>query len=304
MTTTNAGERIAFIGLGTMGQPMARRLAEAGHALSLFDIDEAVVQRLAQEFGATAAASPVEAAKGASIVITMLPSSKEVDATILGVAGAPGVPGAPGVLSVLAPGSFVIDMSSSDPMRTRALAETVAKAGSTLVDAPVSGAVRRARDCTLSIMIGGAEASLERLRPVLSAMGTQIFHVGADGAGHAMKALNNYVSAAALVATVEALHVGEKFGIDPAVMTKVLNASTGKNNTTENKVAQFMLSGKYDSGFLLALMAKDVGIAIGLAETLGIDAPMGHVCADLWREAAAGSPRTTDHTEMYHLLRD
>jgi 3-hydroxyisobutyrate dehydrogenase len=298
VTTTNAGERIAFIGLGTMGQPMARRLAEAGHALSLFDIDAALAQRLAQEFGATAAASPVEAARGASIVITMLPSSKEVDATILGVAGAPGV------VSVLAPGSFVIDMSSSDPMRTRALADAVAKTGSTLVDAPVSGAVRRARDGSLSIMFGGAEAALERLRPVLSAMGTQIFHVGAEGAGHAMKALNNYVSAAGLVAAVEALHVGEKFGIDPAVMTKVFNASTGKNNTTENKVAQFMLSGKYDSGFLLALMAKDVGIAIGLADTLGIDAPLGHVCADLWREAASTSPRTTDHTEMYHLLRD
>lgn len=298
MAATNTGERIAFIGLGTMGQPMARRLAEAGFALSVFDIDVAVTQRLAQEFGATAAASPAEAATGASVVITMLPSSKEVDATILGADGAPGV------LSVLAPGSFVIDMSSSDPMRTRALSEAVAKAGSTLVDAPVSGAVRRARDGSLSIMFGGTDAALERLRPVLSPMGTQIFHVGAAGAGHAMKALNNYVSAAALVATVEALHVGEKFGIDPAVMTRVFNASTGRNNTTENKVAQFMLSGKYDSGFLLALMAKDVGIAIGLADTMGVGAPLGHVCADLWRDAAAGSPRTTDHTEMYRLLRD
>jgi 3-hydroxyisobutyrate dehydrogenase len=290
-------DRIAFIGLGTMGEPMVRQLALAGITPSVFDLNVEAATRIAQDIGATAATSANDAARGADIVITMLPSSKEVDATVLGADGKSGV------LSVLDKGAIVIDMSSSDPMRTRDLANVAAASGITFVDAPVSGAVRRARDGTLSIMFGGDAAVLERVRPVLAAMGKQIFHVGAAGAGHAMKALNNYVSAAGLVAAVEALHVGEKFGIDPAVMTQVLNASTGKNNTTEHKVAQFMLSGTYASGFFLGLMAKDVGIAVGLAEQLGVQADLGQVCAKQWREAAAKSERTTDHTEMYRILK-
>jgi 3-hydroxyisobutyrate dehydrogenase len=125
--------------------------------------------------------------------------------------------------------------------------------------------------------------------------------VGEVGNGHAMKALNNFVSAAGLVAAVEALHIGEKFGLDPAVMNRILNVSTGKNNTTEKKVEQFMLSGAFDSGFGLALMAKDVGIAIQLAEQLGVPALQGHVCYELWRKAAQEN-RAADHTEMYRLL--
>lgn len=290
-------DRIAFIGLGTMGEPMVRQLVLAGHTPALYDLNGEAAARVGRDIGAPVATSAIEAARGADIVITMLPSSKEVDTTVLGADGTSGV------FSVLGKGAIVIDMSSSDPMRTRDLANVAAASGITLVDAPVSGAVRRARDGTLSIMFGGDAAVLERVRPMLAAMGKQIFHVGAAGAGHAMKALNNYVSAAGLVAAVEALHVGEKFGIDPAVMTQVLNASTGRNNTTEHKVAQFMLSGTYASGFFLGLMAKDVGIAIGLAEQLGVQADLGQVCAKQWRDAAAKSERTTDHTEMYRILK-
>ncbi len=296
MSGSDAKLSVAFIGLGTMGHPMARRLAEARHRLTVFDIAGPVAQAFATEFGATAAADPAEAASGAQFVILMLPSSKEVGETVLGSDGKPGL------LSRLAPGAIVIDMSSSDPIRTRELAQAVSDAGFSLVDAPVSGAVRRARDGTLSIMFGGPDDALARCRPLLERMGSAIFHVGAVGAGHAMKALNNYVSAAGLVATVEALHVGEKFGVRPEVMTQVLNASTGKNNTTEHKVAQFMLSGTYASGFLLRLMAKDVGIAMGLADHLGVPAELGHRCAELWKWAASNAPAAADHTEMYRLL--
>ena len=288
--------RVAFIGLGTMGHPMATRIAGAGYPLAVHDVRQDVAVEVARSLAARHAVSPADAARDAGFVITMLPSSREVEAAVLGLGGTPGV------LATARPGTLLLDMSSSDPVRTRVLSQTVLEAGCTLVDAPVSGAVRRARDGTLSIMFGGSEEALEACRPVLSCMGSAIFQVGATGTGHAMKALNNYVSAAGLLATVEALHVGRRFGIDPRVMTQVLNASTGRNNTTENKVEAFMLSGSFASGFLLELMAKDVGIARDLAAGLGVAAPVADLCSELWRKAAAGEGRGADHTAMYRLL--
>ncbi|MEI7969659.1 MAG: NAD(P)-dependent oxidoreductase [Betaproteobacteria bacterium] len=296
MSGTQPLQTVGFIGLGAMGYPMAKQLAAAGHSLRVVDANPSTAQRFADECAAVVEATPAGAARS-GVVITMLPSSAEVETVILGS------PDRPGVLAGLAPGGLVIDMSSSDPMRTRELARAVQAAGSMMVDAPVSGSVRRARDGSLAIMFGGAVDELERCRPVLSRMGSAIFHVGQVGAGHAMKALNNYVSAAGLVAAVEALRVGERFGIDPRVMTEVLNASTGRNNTTENKISQFMLSGTYASGFLLRLMAKDVGIAVALADALGVDAPLGHTCSDLWNGAARECDPAADHTEMYRLGR-
>lgn len=296
MPADSSKPAVAFIGLGAMGYPMAARVAAAGHPLFVFDVAPGVASRFASEFSATATATAADAAAGAEFVITMLPSSKEVEATVLGA------PGVPAVADRLRPGAMVVDMSSSEPMRTRTLAETLAKQGFTLVDAPVSGGVKKAKDGSLAIMVGGSEAALARCKPLLETMGTKIFHTGAIGSGHAMKALNNYVSAAGLVAAVEALHIGERFGLDPAVMTRILNASTGKNNTTENKIESFMLSGAYNSGFGLGLMSKDVGIAVRLAEALDVPARLGHACDDLWREANERK-KGADHTEMYHLLK-
>jgi len=288
---TRVNTTVAFIGLGAMGFPMAARLVAAGHALRVFDIAPATAARFADAHAASACSSPAQALRDADVVITMLPSSKEVESTLL----------AAEATAALRRGTLVIDMSSSEPMRTRALALKLAEQGVALVDAPVSGGVKKARDGSLAIMFGGSEPQLAQCTPLLSAMGTKIFRTGEVGSGHAMKALNNFVSAAGLVAAVEALHVGAKFGLDPAVMNTILNASTGRNNTTENKVEQFMLSGKYDSGFGLALMEKDVGIAVKLAEALGVPVLQGHVCHDLWAEAAR-QEKGADHTEMYRLL--
>ncbi len=282
---------VAFIGLGAMGFPMAARLAAAGHTLRVFDIAPGTTARFADEHGASACASPAQALSGADVAITMLPSSNEVEATLL----------AEEARAAMRIGITIVDMSSSEPLRTRALAQTLAARDATLVDAPVSGGVKKARDGSLAIMFGGTEAQLARCTPFLSAMGTKIFRTGEVGSGHAMKALNNFVSAAGLVAAVEALHVGEKFGLDPHVMTRILNASTGKNNTTENKVEQFMLPEKFDSGFGLALMEKDVGIAVKLADALGVAVRQGRLCHELWAEDARRS-KGEDHTEMYRLL--
>lgn len=282
---------VAFIGLGQMGRPMAALLARAGYPLRLCDANREAAEAVAAG-SATACASAAEAARGAAILITMLPDGKIVRDVLLGAGRA---------ADALERGAVVIDMSSSDAVGTRELGQALAAKGLTLIDAPVSGGVKKAIDGTLSIMAGGDATTIERVRPVLEKMGSRIFLTGPLGSGHAMKALNNYVSAAGLAAAAEALVVGERFGLDPAAMTDILNASTGRNNTTEVKVKQFMLSGAYNSGFSLGLMAKDLATAASLADAVGVAAPFAHQCADLWREASKELGGGADHTEMYRF---
>ena len=152
-------------------------------------------------------------------------------------------------------------------------------------------------------MAGGEAAVIDAVEPVLSRMGRVVFRTGPLGSGHAMKALNNYVSGAGFVAAIEALRVGEAFGLDPAVMTDVLNASTGRNNSTETKVKQLVLSESYASGFSLGLMAKDIRTAERLAAAIGIEACLAERCAALWDEAAAALGPSADHTEIARHLR-
>jgi 3-hydroxyisobutyrate dehydrogenase len=290
---SSTGQTIGFVGLGMMGRPMAARLHAAGHSLAVYDISPEARAAFVSDYPGTVDAAGLDGLAGASVVILMLPNSDVVDATVLG---------ARGLADVLGAGSTIIDMSSSEPLRSQALAKAIAGRGIRFLDAPVSGGVRRAVDGTLAIMCGGDPEVFEAHRSLLAAMGRTITHVGPVGAGHAMKALNNYVSAAGLVATVEALHVGARFGLDPEVMTDVLNSSTGRNNTTEVKVKPFMLSGKFDSGFALRLMAKDLGIAMGLGSAIGEPMRLGEEVLQIWRDAAEKLPASADHTEMYRFL--
>jgi 3-hydroxyisobutyrate dehydrogenase len=271
-----AGQRIGFIGLGRMGGPMARNLVAAGAAVAGWDLDPAA------RAGFGDAGSAAEAASGAGIVVTMLPDGKAV-AAALDAAG-------------IAPGTLVIDMSSCAPDDVRANAATMAARGAALIDAPVSGGVKKAVTGELSILVGGEEAQIARARPVLEAMGSRIFACGPVGSGAAMKALNNLLSAAGLAATVEVLQIGAASGLNPATMVDVLNASTGRNNTTEAKVKPFMLSGRYDSGFAMDLMVKDIGIGLDLAE--GLDTPLSALTVARWRAALAALGHGTDHTEL------
>ena len=279
---------IAFIGLGHMGRPMAARLAAAGYALRVYD--KAARARLA---GAIVCGSPAEAASGAQVLVTMLPDGKAVRAALLGRNGA---------AAALQRGCAVIDMSSSDPVATRKLGAELASRGIDLLDAPVSGRVDGARAGTLTIMAGGKAAKLRKVRPVLDVLGKKIFHAGPLGAGHAVKALNNYIAAAGTIAAFEAVIVGRAFGLDPALMTEIFNASAGRNSTTENKVKQHVLSGAFASGFALALMAKDVGIAADLARSLGVNVPLTRKTRDLWRAAGKRLSSGADHTEIYRYL--
>jgi 3-hydroxyisobutyrate dehydrogenase len=280
---------VAVIGLGNMGVPMGACLIKAGYTVTGFDLLEPARQRFAAA-GGRAANDIAGAVAAADVVIMLLPNGKIVRDAV----------------SAMRPhlrrGTVLMDMSSSDPIGTRSLGEELIAVGTAFIDAPVSGGVRRAVNGTLAIMVGGEGATIDRVAPLLSAMGSSIFRTGALGSGHAMKALNNYVSAAGLVAAVEALQVGRKFGLDPALMADILNVSSGKNNTTELKLKQFIISETFDDGFPLRLMAKDVRTADDMAHALGIATPLADLCARLWDAAARELNEKANHTEMIRYM--
>jgi len=278
---------IGFVGLGAMGRPMAGHIARAGHQLTVFDADAAAAERLAGDVTVSIARGR-EDFSNTEVLVTMLPNGAIVREVLLG---------SPGIASVMPRGALVIDMSSSEPEGTRTLGATLAQMGLELVDAPVSGGVPRASDGSLTIMIGGEAPTIARARPVLELMGKRLFEVGALGAGHAMKALNNYVSAAAFEATSEALLIGKRFGIDPTQFIDILNVSTGRNFHSELSMKGNVIAGRHAAGFLLALAAKDVRIAAGLATAMKIRAPMLELNAAQMSAASQALGPKADVTE-------
>jgi 3-hydroxyisobutyrate dehydrogenase len=285
--------RIGFIGLGRMGHPMARNLARAGYGLVAHDVDHNALNRAREAIGAEVPGSLKAMASRCEAVITMLPDGDAVRAVVLGPGGAGDC-----LLAGFPNGSVLIDMSSSSPLGTRELGARLAERGVAMLDAPVSGGVRKARDATLSIMVGGDAHSIARCRPILEAMGRQIFLTGSLGSGHAMKAINNYVSAAGLVAAAEGVLAAQRFGLDPGNVVDILNASTGMNNSTLNKFHQFILSRAFDSGFSLELMVKDLKTALEVARSTGSPAPLAEACLEAWTEAQAALGPGLDHTAV------
>ncbi len=278
--------RIGFIGIGNMGWPMAANLHKAGFEVVVADVAPGRAAQFARDIGGRAATGAADAANGAEAVITILPTSAEVAAVV----GA--------MKPMLAPGALVIEMSSGAPGVTRTLAGELAAGGIALIDAPVSGGVPRAERGDLAILAGGAAADLERAAPVLRAMGTSVHHCGDVGAGQAMKALNNLVSAGGFLIGIEALLIGQKFGLDPALMVDVLNASTGMSNSTQKKFKQFVLSRRFDAGFGLDLMAKDLSIALDVGRASGTPTPFAALCREMWASAAAMLGPGQDHTAL------
>lgn len=283
---------IGFVGLGQMGLPMLTNLSAKGRAIRVFDLGEAARANAAMLANVQVAASILELVRQTDILILMLPDSSIVDRLLWD----------DGVADALRPGSLIVDMGSSHPMNTRANAQRLAALGVGLVDAPVSGGVKRAVAATLSIMIGGEAADVEKVRPILADLGTTLVHVGASGSGHAIKALNNFVSASGMAATCEALAAAKRFGIDPSVANRVFNSSTGKNNTTEYKVDAFMLSGRFDSGFAMSLMCKDLRTARSLMKAIDAKHAFADCCTRLWESAESALPRGADHTALYRYI--
>jgi 3-hydroxyisobutyrate dehydrogenase len=285
--------RVGFVGIGNMGWPMARNILSAGHTLSVFDVDLARAQKFAAEVGGTAAASPAALGSAADVVVTMLPSGKEVRDIVLGDNG---------LAATLAKGAVIVDMSSSNPVGTRELGQALAARGIVVIDAPVSGLVTKAESGTLTIMIGADdEAALAKATAVLDCLGERLIRIGPLGAGHAMKALNNFVGAAAFTATAEALIVGKRFGLDPAIMTEVLSVSTGRNFHVDMSFPHHVLTRKFATGFTLGLLAKDVGIAADLSAAVDANTPLMSLVTGLLAEGRDAVGGDQDNTAVIKL---
>ncbi|MBP0465836.1 NAD(P)-dependent oxidoreductase [Roseomonas sp. PWR1] len=282
-------KRIAFAGIGNMGWPMAANLVKAGFEVTVCDAVPGRADSFAAETGAKAAATPAEAAAGADCVVVIVPTSKQVAEAV------------EAMLPSLAKGTLVVDMTSGQPGRTREIACMLAGHGVAMIDCPVSGGVPRARTGQLALMAGGEEAEIDRAEPVLKAMGTSIHRCGPIGAGQAMKALNNLVSAGGYLIGIEALLIGQRFGLDPAKMVDVLNASTGMNNSTQKKFKEYVLSRRFDAGFGLDLMVKDLSIALEVGRETTTPTPFAALCREMWASAAAMLGPGADHTAVAKL---
>ena len=282
---------VHFIGVGAMGGPMAQRLLEGGYKVSVFDNNPQRVQEFVAKNGKQTKGLPEQLGVDADYVVMILPNSGVVQEVLFGTHG---------LARRLKKGALVVDMTSGQPEMTLEMGAQLHALGVGLIDAPVSGAVLRAQNGTLTIMTGGDTTLIDRAELLLSLMGT-VTRTGALGSGHAMKALNNLVSCAGYLIGIEALIIGSKFGLDPTVMVDVLNSSTGMNNSTQKKFKQYVLSRKFDSGFPLHMMVKDIAIAMGLARNLGVPAPFGHLCLDMWNGAKGMLGPNVDHTEVARL---
>ncbi len=281
---------VGFVGVGNMGWPMAACLVNAGFTVNVADARREVANNFVQQIGGTAPDTLRQLAEGSDVIVTMLPTSVIVERVLAG--------GDDNLFAGMKPGTVIIEMSSGVPSHTQALAEKVAALGGIMIDAPVSGGVPRAKTGQLAIMVGGDADVIERMKPVLSAMGTSILRAGDVGAGQAVKALNNMVSTGGFLIGIEALLIGQRFGLDAGVMTDVLNAATGMNNSTVKKFRQFVLSRKFDAGFTMGLLAKDLSIAMQISRETGTAAPLSALVREMIVSAETMFGPGSDHTEM------
>lgn len=281
---------IGFIGLGNMGFPMAQNLAkEKQHNIYVFDLNIETLKKNLWPENVVPTNDLSELAANSDTVITCLPDISIVQEVYYGNKG---------ILSNLKEGTLAIDMSSSDPHLTIELGNTLTKMGVDLIDAPVSGGVKKAISGELAILVGGDKPNVEKAMPILTLMGGKIIHTGSLGSGQACKCLNNLCSATGLLVVAEALSLAEKFGVMPDTFIDVLNYSSGKNNSTENKFHQFILSEKFNSGFRMDLMNKDILTALNLANSLKVDFSLSKTSIDKWKRAENELELGCDHTEI------
>ena len=291
--------KIAFIGLGNMGAPMARNLLKAGHALNVFDLNAQAVGALV-EAGAVAAASPKEAVAGAETVITMLPAAAHVRHVLT----APD-----GVLAGISKGVPIIDSSTIDPASAKAFATLAAEHGNTFVDAPVSGGTGGAAAGTLTFMVGGSVAAFEQVRPLLSAMGKNLVHCGDTGAGQGAKICNNLVLGITMAGVAEAMSLGEALGIDPKVLGGIINTSTGRcwSSDTYNPfpgvIETAPSSRGYTGGFGTDLMLKDLGLAGDAAKSVKQPVYLGALAQQLYQTVSGKGDGALDFSAVIKLYR-
>ena len=283
---------VAFLGLGAIGTPMAEHLARRGPLL-VWNRTQARANDFASAHGVQAARTPREAAAGATVVITCLPTSREVESLL---------EGPDGLLHGLRPGTLFLDCTSGDPATSRRIAARLAAQGVAFADAPVSGGVSGALAGTLTVMVGGDPDTFRRAQPVLQSFGKRIEHVGPVGAGHAVKAVNNALLAVNLLAVGEGLAALVKAGVPARTAVDVINASSGRSFVTEVLVPERVLSGTWPRTFRLALLDKDVGIAREFVRESGVDAPVLELTGSLLSRARMALGEDADHVETIRLI--
>ncbi|MBB3188986.1 3-hydroxyisobutyrate dehydrogenase [Halomonas cerina] len=294
--------QIAFIGLGNMGAPMAVNLVKAGHEVTVFDLVESAIQALEAE-GAQRAESAEAAARGAEVIISMLPAGAHVRGLYLGPDGASGL------LDALEGKPLIIDASTIAPDDARGVGEAAAERGLTYLDAPVSGGVGGAKAGTLTFIVGGEASGFEQARPVLEGMGKNIFHAGEVGAGQVAKICNNMLLGILMSGTAEALALGVKNGLDPAVLSEIMKQSSGGNwalnvyNPWPGVMEGSAASRDYQGGFLTDLMAKDLGLAWELALGSKSTVPMGSQARNLFALHSAQGSGRLDFSSIQTLYR-
>lgn len=283
---------LGFIGLGSMGGPMARNLVSDGHDVTAFDLDDDALEAV-EDAGATAAESAADAVGGAEVVFLSLPAPAAVEAVV------------DEIEADLPEGSILVDLTTSTPDTTNGIAERLEPSGVDVLGAPVSGGHSGAVDATLSIIVGGDEAVFEACRPLFEAIGTDVFHVGDEpGHGHAVKLLNNYLSNIALMATSEAVILGDRAGLDRETLVDVFSVSSGRNSANQDKIPNYVLTGDYDMGFKIGLMEKDMRLLSEFAGDQQVPMLLGHVTRDIAGYAKTKKGHDADMTRVYDFLEE
>jgi 3-hydroxyisobutyrate dehydrogenase len=289
---------IAFIGLGNMGLPMARNLVKAGLLIKGFDLSATALEAFATA-GGTPCASAADTLEGADVVVTMLPAGKHVKALWLSDSG---------LLHRLRPGTLLIDSSTIAATAAREVASAAAVMGIDMIDAPVSGGTAAADAGTLTFMVGGTPEQLERARPVLEHMGKRVLHAGAIGAGQVAKACNNMLLGIIMAGSSEALQLGIAHGLDPKVLSDIINVSTGANwvlsnyNPCPGTLDTAPSARGYTGGFATDLMLKDLGLAVEAATDAGAIVPLGSSARNLFAMHSAAGQGRLDCSSVFHLL--
>ena len=282
---------VAFLGLGAIGRPMAACLSRAPNVdLVVWNRTAAKAEAFVKEFGGRHATSPEDAVRGAEVVITCLPISADVESLLTPVLG------------TIARGATVVDCTSGDAATSRRIAAALEARGVAFLDAPVSGGVKGAESGTLTVMIGGSSDALERVRPVLSAFGKTIVHCGDVGAGDAVKAVNQAMLAVHILSLGEGLVTLARLGVKPEVALEVINASSGRSNSSMNLFPERVIGRKFPRTFRLALMDKDIDIAAVMARELKVPSPLIQLAADLTRMAHVELGEEADHVEAVQMV--
>jgi 3-hydroxyisobutyrate dehydrogenase len=284
---------IAFLGLGAIGRPMATRIVAANLPLAVWNRTAERAAEFARESGARHAATPADAARDADVVITCLSTSPDVYSLI---------DGPDGLLAGMKRGATLVDCTSGDPGTSRRIAQRLAESGVSFLDAPVSGGVSGAEKGTLTIMVGGDAAVLDRVRPVLETFGQKIVHCGDVGAGDTVKAVNQAFLAIHLLSAAEGLATLVKEGVDPKKALEVINASSGRSNSSMNLIPERVLTRAFPRTFRLALLEKDIGIAAAMARDNRVPAPVTQLTADVFRIARGELGEIADHVEIVKLV--